>query len=60
MKTALAVLIALFVLEGAILVLWPDKVKSIIGGSREITLRVVGVLELVLVIAILFWVISLR
>ena len=60
MTLALAVLLGLFVLEGVILVLWPAKVKSIITGSRETTLRIVGIAELVIVIAILFWVLSMK
>ncbi len=58
MKTALAVLLALFVLEGVVLVLWPTRVKAVFGGSPETTLRVIGVLELVMVIGVLFLIMS--
>ena len=54
MVAAVTVLLSLFVLEGVILVLWPAKVKGFIGGAGETTLRVLGVLELILVIVLLF------
>ncbi len=60
MKPALAILLALFVLEGVVLVLWPRRVKAILGGSPETTLRVIGVLELVVVIVVLFLVMASR
>lgn len=60
MVVVTSLLLALLVLEGAVLVLWPARVKSILAGSSPETLRVVGVAELVFVIAMLFWVLSYR
>ncbi len=50
---ALVVLMALMVTEGVVLVLWPAKVKAFIAWTGETALRVIGVLELVVVILVL-------
>ncbi len=55
MKTVALVILALLLgFEGFALAVWPAKVKAILGGSHNIILRVIGVLELALIVLILW------
>jgi uncharacterized protein YjeT (DUF2065 family) len=53
MKPALGFLLALLTIEGLMLLLWPVHLRTIIQQTPDKTLRIVGVVELILVLVIL-------
>lgn len=53
MRAAFALVLALLTVEGLLLIAWPAHVRAIIRETPEKMLRVVGVLEIVLVLVIL-------
>jgi uncharacterized protein YjeT (DUF2065 family) len=53
MKPALGFLLALLTIEGLMLLLWPAHLRAIIQHAPEKTLRIVGIVELILVLLIL-------
>jgi hypothetical protein len=54
---ALCLLMILLAAEGVALAVWPSRVKTILGGSPDITLRVMGALEIIIaaLICALLW-----
>ena len=53
MKPALGFLLALLTIEGLMLVLWPGHLRTVIQHAPDKTLRIVGIIELILVLLIL-------
>ena len=58
MKTAMGIILALLTVEGVVLVAWPGRVRAILAASSNVTLRVVGIVEILLVLVILLWVLG--
>jgi len=53
MKPALGFLLALLTIEGLMLLLWPTHLRTILQQAPDRTLRIVGVVELILVLLLL-------
>ncbi len=56
MKTALGILLTLLAVEGLLLVTWPGSFRAIIGEASDRTLRIIGLVEIFLVLVILVFV----
>ena len=53
MRAALGLLLALLTIEGLLLIIWPAHLRTIIQQTPERVLRIAGIVELILVVAIL-------
>ena len=52
MSTALAIVLALLAIEGVLWIVWPKHFRVIIAETPEIMLRIVGVIEIILVVIV--------
>ncbi|HUW56495.1 MAG TPA: hypothetical protein VMZ92_07650 [Planctomycetota bacterium] len=52
MKTAVGIILALLTVEGVVLAAWPGGLRAVIADSSDRTLRVVGIIEILLVLVI--------
>ena len=53
MKILVIILLAAIALEGLFFALWPARMKALIGDSPDSTLRVIGIVELAVVVVLL-------
>jgi len=53
MRVVLSLLLGLLTLEGLLLLVWPERLRAIIGQTPEKALRIAGGVELLLVIVLL-------
>ncbi len=53
MKAALGFLLALLTVEAALLIAWPAHFRAIIRETPDKMLRIAGVIEIILVVAVL-------
>ena len=53
MKAALGILLTLLAVEGLLLVAWPGSFRTIIAEASDRTLRIIGLVEIILVLVLL-------
>jgi len=52
MSPALAILLALLAIEGVLWIIWPARFRVIIAETPTVMLRIVGVIEIILVVIV--------
>jgi len=53
MRAALGILLALLAVEGLLLIAWPGSFRAVIGETSDRTLRIIGLVEILLVLVLL-------